>query len=171
MTVSIPDALRAIAWLLVPSHLYAIYSEQVLVHGLALFALAVLARRVLRRYRRALAALLLSTALLSAAPPVWRAAATRSRYTHPRLVHAAHAPRRPVRKSAATTASAAAKNTETAVAAIAERASAASERMPARPVPRQAARRLNEAQLLAIANDTVIGPLIEACRQAAGGAR
>jgi len=167
MTVSIPDALRAIAWLLVPRHFYAIYSEQILVHVLALFGLAVLVRRTLRRYRRALAALLLSTALLSAAPPAWRGAATRSRYTHPRLLRAARAPRRPVRKSATATAAAA----QAAVATIAERATAASERMPTRPVPRQATRSLSEAQLLAIANDKVIGPLIDACRQAAGGAR
>jgi hypothetical protein len=168
MTVSIPDALRAIAWLLQPVHFYALYSEQILVHLLALFALAVLVRRTLRRYRRALAALLLSTALLSAAPPARRSAATRSRYTHPRLVHAAHAPRRPVRKSAAATA---ARDAQTAVATTAERAPAASERMPTRPVPRQATRGISEAQLLAIANDKVIGPLIDACRQAAGGAR
>lgn len=169
MTLSIPDALRAMQWLLVPSHLLAVYSEQVLVHMLALVGMLALARLAVSRYGRALAALTLAATLTASATPHPRAPARRRpAFEQRRLVHAAH--------PATSRATAAASVTRPAAPSTSAQKPApepCGDRLTPRPArvvaPRPAMP--SESELVTLANTAVIGPLIEACRQAAGGAR
>lgn len=175
MTVSIPDALRAVAWLLVPEHFLALYAEQVLAHFLALVGVIALARLALRRYASALAALALVATLTTLAPRPERhaSAVRRPPFAQRRVVHPAHAPRpqrtpssRPAPPATAPPDGQPSRGT----VCTAPRPAPVDEHAPAGRVPRQT-RALSESELVALANQAVIGPLIEACRQAAGGAR
>lgn len=169
MTVSIPDALRAMQWLLVPSHLLALYSEQVLVHLLALVGLFALARATVHRYGRALAALTLAAALTASTTPHPRAPARRkAAFEQLRVVHAAHPA-----TSKATAAASVIRSAAASASAQTPAPEPSGERIPPPPARLVASRPAmpSESELVTLANTAVIGPLIEACRQAAGGAR
>lgn len=187
MTLSLPAALRAMAWLLTPWHFLLVYTLEALELGLALVGAAALLRQALRRHRIALTALALSSSLTAAPPrprlPLQHGALYRVEVRHHRVVHRAHQPETP-HQTAATPSSypAGATDPQPARGTIAAQLSpehrrvfdaalaAAEAHAPvAIPTPRRLP--VSERQLRIIANDQVIGPMIAACRQAARSAR
>lgn len=186
MILSLPAALRVMAWLLTPWHFLLIYTVEVLELALALFGVATLLLITLRRYCLALAALALSAALAGAPArprlPLRPNARYRFAVAQRRIVRPAgqtESPHGDVNIPSHATGPAVRDTARSMVTAqldpeqrrVFDAALTAAESRTPTPVPALQRLPVTDEELLVIANDRVIGPLIEACRLAAGSGR